>query len=77
MGGTLLHLQMVPHNVKLNGFSSHLQQVNKPTIPLGAGAGAALVSAFATMNDMFHMDAKTTDRRSDPDDSPAVPVETN
>uniref|UniRef100_A0A0D3G5E4 Uncharacterized protein n=1 Tax=Oryza barthii TaxID=65489 RepID=A0A0D3G5E4_9ORYZ len=49
MGGTLLHLQMVPHNVKLNGFSSHLQQVNKPTIPLGAGAGAALVSAFATM----------------------------
>uniref|UniRef100_A0A0E0PJZ7 Uncharacterized protein n=2 Tax=Oryza TaxID=4527 RepID=A0A0E0PJZ7_ORYRU len=72
MGGTLLHLQMVPHNVKLNGFSSHLQQVNKPTIPLGAGAGAALVSAFATM-----MDAKTTDRRSDPDDSPAVPVETN
>ncbi|KAF0928086.1 hypothetical protein E2562_037866 [Oryza meyeriana var. granulata] len=43
MGGTLLHLQMVPQNV------------NKPTLPLAYGeyspaTGVALVSAFAIMS---------------------------
>jgi hypothetical protein len=34
-------------------------QVNKPTIPLGAGAGAALVSAFATMVNKLSQENKT------------------